>query len=70
MNADIMRTLRVAKESDMRVRMIYEGEKGISERTVRVLGLDDENAKCYCYLRRRNRVFKIANILSAVILDR
>lgn len=68
MDSMIEKTLSLALEKGQKVRIIYNGEKGCSERTVKVLGIDGEKADCYCYLRRRRRSFLLDRILSAVLI--
>ena len=45
--------------------MIYQDCKGnISQRRIKVLSVNDEAFRAYCYTRRQQRTFKLCNILS------
>ena len=49
------------------VEMIYMKENGeISKRRVKVLSVDDNTFKAYCFLRYTKRTFKIENVLAFV----
>ncbi|MBQ4062391.1 MAG: hypothetical protein IJD14_06035 [Christensenellaceae bacterium] len=63
---DIEKTIIKAIELDKLVRIIYESDKGFTERTVRPIKLENEELYAYCYLRRSRRKFKLSGILSAV----
>ncbi|MGE5632092.1 MAG: hypothetical protein ACM3TR_13485 [Caulobacteraceae bacterium] len=57
--------LRASLEGKRVVSIIYMSEKGISERNIRVVSIDGENIRAYCYLKNEMRSFKLSNILSA-----
>lgn len=57
--------LKASLERNMIVTIIYQKGGEITIRNIKVLDLDNEHVKAYCYLRRENRVFKKENILSA-----
>lgn len=57
--------LKASLERGRVITIIYNGESGISERNIKVLEIQDNKIKAYCYLRRQIRFFKIENILSA-----
>ncbi|MEH7391502.1 hypothetical protein [Bacillus sp. JJ1474] len=45
--------------------MIYQDCKGnISQRRIKVLSVNEETFRSYCYIRQKQRTFKISNILS------
>ena len=45
--------------------MIYQDDKGnLSQRRIKVLTLNDESFKAFCYIRKQQRTFKLGNILS------
>ncbi|MEH7342782.1 hypothetical protein V7122_02660 [Bacillus sp. JJ1532] len=45
--------------------MIYLDCKGnISQRKIKVLSVNKESLRTYCYVRKQQRTFKISNILS------
>lgn len=47
--------------------MIYLAKDGvISKRRIKVLQVNDNSFKAYCYLRRSSRTFRIDNILALV----
>lgn len=57
--------LRASLEGKRVVSIIYMSEKGISERNIRVVSIDGENIRAYCYLKNEMRSFKLSNVLSA-----
>ena len=64
---DIERVFLKAIENDERVRIIYETDKGITERTVRPISMQDGEVYAYCYLRRNRRRFKLSSVLGAAL---
>ncbi|KON88930.1 hypothetical protein AF332_20475 [Sporosarcina globispora] len=55
---------RAASNGEL-LEMIYLDNKGvISQRKVKVLSLDDESFRAYCYARSQQRTFLIRNVLS------
>ncbi len=63
---DVQQTVLKAIELNKRVKIIYQGEKGFSERVVRPFKIENGELHAYCYLRKANRKFRMTNILSAV----
>lgn len=61
----IEHVLKASLERGRVITIIYNGESGISERNIKVLEIQDNKVKAFCYLRRQIRYFKIENILSA-----
>ncbi|KOP79869.1 hypothetical protein ACFFHH_16200 [Cytobacillus solani] len=61
-----MRSLLLkAAASGALLEMIYQDCKGnISQRKIKVLSVNEESFKAYCYIRKQQRTFKISNILS------
>lgn len=57
--------LKASLERGIIVTIIYSGKTGISERNIKVLNMQDDKVKAYCYLRKQVRYFKSENILSA-----
>lgn len=57
--------LKASLERNMIITIIYQKGGEITIRNIKVLDLDKEHVKAYCYLRREKRVFKKQNILSA-----
>ncbi|UYG93170.1 hypothetical protein [Cytobacillus firmus] len=56
--------LRAASNGEM-LEMIYQDNKGnISQRRVKVLSMNNESFRAYCYARRQQRTFIIGNVLS------
>ncbi|KOP84133.1 hypothetical protein ACFFHH_20250 [Cytobacillus solani] len=54
-----------AAASGALLEMIYQDCKGnISQRRIKVLSVNEESLKAYCYIRKQQRTFKITNILS------
>ena len=51
------------------VEMIYMKENGeISKRRVKVLCVEGNTFKAYCFLRNTKRIFKIDNVLAFVLI--
>ncbi|KHD84198.1 WYL domain-containing protein [Heyndrickxia ginsengihumi] len=56
-----------AVESGERLEMIYMSAKGdISQRVIKMLNVNSDSLKAYCYTRKQFRTFKLDNILSIV----
>lgn len=48
-----------------KIMIYYIDSKGkVSQRIIRVVGIDDEKVLAYCYYRKQVRSFKLENILS------
>lgn len=62
----MMRSLLLkAATSGLLLEMIYLDCKGnLSQRRIRVLSLNEESFRAYCYTRKQQRTFKVSNILS------
>ncbi len=60
--------LRASLERNSIITIIYSGGTGISERNIKVLEIQDDRIKAYCYLRKQVRYFKTDRILSAAYL--
>lgn len=59
------RLLFSAAASGAILEMIYLDSKGnISQRRMKVLSVNEESFKAFCYVRKQQRTFKIINILS------
>lgn len=51
--------------------MIYQNDKGqFTQRIIRVIQIQDEHIRAYCYLRKRDRLFKLDNILSVATIQK
>lgn len=57
--------LKASQERGWIITIVYLGSSGISERNIRVLEINEDRVKAYCYLRKQVRYFKNGNILSA-----
>lgn len=57
--------LRASMDRNIIINIIYSNENEITQRDIQVFGIEDGNAKAFCYLRNQMRTFKIENILSA-----
>ncbi|MBG9585607.1 hypothetical protein [Cytobacillus firmus] len=54
-----------AQESGEQLEMIYQNGTGeISQRSVKILEVQSDSVKAYCFLRKMPRVFRKDNILS------
>lgn len=63
MRNDLLRCIRLRCLTNV----VYLDSKGnTTKRKVRIIKLDGDNVRVYCYLRRSTRIFKIDNILAAV----
>lgn len=47
------------------ITIIYQKGDHITKRNIRVLDIEDNNIRAFCYLREQIRLFKLENILSA-----
>jgi predicted DNA-binding transcriptional regulator YafY len=57
--------LKRALETGDVLEMIYLSEKGeLSQRRIKVLDISAGSIRAFCMLRNRQRIFKLANILS------
>jgi predicted DNA-binding transcriptional regulator YafY len=58
--------LRRSAATKLPIEMIYISEKGvISQRVITIKSMTDSLIRAYCHSRKKQRVFKIDNILSA-----
>jgi predicted DNA-binding transcriptional regulator YafY len=57
--------LKRALETGEVLEMIYMSEKGqLSQRKIKVIEISSGSIRAFCMLRNKQRVFKLANILS------
>lgn len=64
----ILKSLDVALLNSLPLKIVYDGKEGITERTVLVKSIEDNNMVAYCRLRRRISRFKIDRILAAEVV--
>ena len=58
--------LRTSLEEKRIVTIMYEDDKGnITKRNIKVISIDGNRVKAYCYLRRKIRIFNRNHILAA-----
>ena len=57
--------LKASLERGIIITIIYNGKSGMSERNIKVLDIQGNKIKAFCYLRKQVRNFKLENILSA-----
>jgi hypothetical protein len=62
--------LRVSFERNWIITIMYEKAGEITMRNIKVLQMDEDTIKAFCYLRGEQRKFKKKNILSAGFYDR
>lgn len=62
-------TLRKAIERGLLVRIIYDSNGEYTERTIKPNSIGEQGVAAYCYLRKSKRIFKMSNILSAIIME-
>lgn len=54
-----------SKERKEKIMIYYMDSKGkVSQRIIRVVGMNEEKVLAYCYYRKQVRSFKLENILS------
>ncbi|MBS4200135.1 hypothetical protein KHA93_10885 [Bacillus sp. FJAT-49732] len=54
--------------SGIKLEMIYLSDKKVlTQRTIKVLAIGESSFKAFCYLRGKQRLFKIDNILSIAV---
>ncbi|KEF40103.1 hypothetical protein M670_00118 [Schinkia azotoformans MEV2011] len=59
--------LKHALESKTLVEMIYMSSSGeISQRILTINAISENHVKAFCHLRKKTRIFKLDNILSAL----
>lgn len=60
--------LRTSLEEKRTVTIIYEDDKGnITKRNIKVISIEGNKIKAYCYLRKKIRIFNYDHILAADI---
>lgn len=62
--------LRTSMEENRIITIMYQKGAEITQRNIKVLTIDGENVKAFCYLRNQRRIFKISNILSAAYCNK
>lgn len=63
----VEKTIIIAYENNLPVRIIYQANNNISDRLIRITEYNGEKLTAHCYLRNEKRTFYINKILSAVI---
>lgn len=66
----IIKSLDVALQDSLPVRIVYDGKDGLTERIIIVKSIRDNKLVAYCRLRRRISTFRIDRILAAEIIRR
>jgi hypothetical protein len=57
--------LNTSLERQCLITIVYQKGEEITRRNIKVLEIDGNNIKAYCYLRHQNRLFKKENIMAA-----
>jgi hypothetical protein len=57
--------LKASFDRSITISIMYQKGNEITQRKIKVLAIEDNCIKAFCYLRNERRVFKIENILSA-----
>lgn len=57
--------LKLSLIKGKKIKIIYQKESKITERTIKVIRLENNKVEAYCYLRKGIRNFNKDNILSA-----
>ncbi|MCQ1531431.1 hypothetical protein [Lutispora saccharofermentans] len=65
----IEHVLKASLERGNIITIIYSGKSGMSERNIKVLEIQEDKIKAYCYLRKQVRYFKLGSILSAAYFN-
>lgn len=60
--------LNASLERNFIITIMYQKGEEITMRNIKVLEIEKDRIKAYCYLRKENRIFKKENILSAAFL--
>lgn len=66
----IEHVLRASLERNWPITIMYNKGEEITIRNIKVLQIEEDSIKAYCYLRGEKRKFKKENILSAAFCDR
>jgi hypothetical protein len=66
----IEHVLRASLERNWVITIMYDKGEEITIRNIKVLQIEGDNIKAFCYLRGEKRRFKKENILSAAFCDR
>jgi len=65
----VLSALKMALKKDKPVIIMYESKGDISQRRIFVRKLSEDSVFAYCTKKKSLRVFKLKNILSAVIAE-
>jgi predicted DNA-binding transcriptional regulator YafY len=57
--------LKASLEQGAVISIIYAKDDVITKRNIKVLEINENSIKAYCYLRNQTRVFRLDNILAA-----
>ncbi|HHV95250.1 MAG TPA: hypothetical protein GXX37_02055 [Clostridiaceae bacterium] len=57
--------LKASRDQNRIITIIYQKGNVITKRNIRVLSIDGDTIKAYCYLRNSIRIFRRKNILAA-----
>ncbi|MCR4435524.1 MAG: hypothetical protein QHH06_02830 [Clostridiales bacterium] len=60
--------LKKSLENNLVITIVYQKNGRITQRNIKVLGIDGSRVRAFCYLRGQIREFKVDNILAAGFL--
>lgn len=61
--------IKMSYENQICIDMIYQSNEGkFTQRIIKVLQIEQDHIKAYCYFRKAERRFRISNILSVATL--
>ena len=64
----IFKSVDVALNQSLPLRIIYDGKDGLTERVVLVKSINGNSLVAYCRLRKRISTFRIDRILAAEVI--
>jgi predicted DNA-binding transcriptional regulator YafY len=62
--------LKKSLEENYLVKIVYDNKGIITERTIKVLAIEDEKIIAFCYLRKARRTFLYKNILATELIKK
>lgn len=69
MGSVVEHIIKASQERNLIITIMYLKGSEITMRNIRVLAIEEDKVKAYCYLRKENRVFKKESILSAAFIN-
>ncbi|MCX8129448.1 MAG: hypothetical protein N3I35_05030 [Clostridia bacterium] len=57
--------LKASLDRNLTISIVYQKGSELTQRDIKVIGIDEKSIKAFCFLRNQLRVFSKENILSA-----